>query len=85
MAMIFMPFPRFVAPISNPPPLAITKVASMKHSSSFSAHAISVPARSGVPRHAQMARHSALQAVSTRLRKRYFRSPVEYLRFVRAK
>src|SRR5437016_2692220 len=29
MAMIFMPFPRFVAPISNPPPLAITKVASM--------------------------------------------------------
>jgi hypothetical protein len=25
----FMPFPRFVAPISNPPPLAITKVASM--------------------------------------------------------
>src|SRR5262245_646987 len=37
MAMIFMPFPRFVAPISNPPPLAMTKVASMKHSSSFSA------------------------------------------------
>src|SRR5262249_36055455 len=35
--MIFMPFPRFVAPISAPPPLAITKVASMKHSSSSSA------------------------------------------------
>src|SRR6516162_3100737 len=35
--MIFMPFPRFVAPISNPPPLAITKVASMKHSFPFSA------------------------------------------------
>src|SRR5215471_19518958 len=29
--MIFMPFPRFVAPISAPPPLAITNVASMKH------------------------------------------------------
>jgi hypothetical protein len=29
--------PRFVAPISTPPPLAITKVASMKHCSSFSA------------------------------------------------
>src|SRR6266403_494583 len=35
--MIFMPFPRFVAPISDPPPLAMTNVASMKHSSSFSA------------------------------------------------
>src|SRR6516162_7418134 len=35
--MIFMPFPRFVAPISNPPPLAMTNVASMKHSSSSSA------------------------------------------------
>src|ERR1700738_711337 len=32
--MIFMPFPRFVAPTSAPPPLAITNVASMKHSSS---------------------------------------------------
>src|SRR6476661_5953216 len=28
--MIFMPFPRFVGPISDPPPLAITNVASMK-------------------------------------------------------
>jgi arylsulfatase A-like enzyme len=37
IAMIFMPFPRFVAPISAPPPLAITNVASMKHSSSSSA------------------------------------------------
>src|SRR5262245_54602920 len=35
--MIFMPFPRFVTPISAPPPLAITNVASMKHSSSSSA------------------------------------------------
>src|ERR1700733_3873351 len=35
--MIFMPFPRFVGPISDPPPLAITNVASMKHSSSSSA------------------------------------------------
>src|SRR6516165_596573 len=35
--MIFRPFPRFVAPISAPPPLAIAKVASMKHSSSASA------------------------------------------------
>src|ERR1700721_2522444 len=35
--MIFMPFPRFVGPISRPPPLAITNVASMKHSSSSSA------------------------------------------------
>src|SRR5262249_21645933 len=35
--MIFMPFPRFVAPIPAPPPLAITNVASMKHSSSSSA------------------------------------------------
>src|SRR5262245_22673402 len=35
--MIFMPFPRFGVPISAPPPLAITNVASMKHSSSFSA------------------------------------------------
>jgi hypothetical protein len=33
--MIFMPFPRFVVPISDPPPLAITNVASMKHSSSL--------------------------------------------------
>jgi two-component system cell cycle response regulator DivK len=32
-----MPFPRFVVPISDPPPLAMTNVASMKHSSSFSA------------------------------------------------
>jgi len=37
IAMIFMPFPRFVAPISAPPPLAITNVASMKHSSSSNA------------------------------------------------
>jgi len=37
IAMIFTPFPRFVAPISAPPPLAITNVASMKHSSSSSA------------------------------------------------
>src|ERR1700738_1964504 len=37
IAMIFMPFPRFVGPISDPPPLAITNVASMKHSSSSSA------------------------------------------------
>jgi hypothetical protein len=26
--MIFMPFPRFVVPISDPPPLAVTNVAS---------------------------------------------------------
>src|SRR5215831_4158127 len=32
IAMIFMPFPRFVGPISAPPPFAITNVASMKHS-----------------------------------------------------
>src|SRR5262249_13201904 len=32
--MIFMPFPRFVGPISAPPPFAITNVASMKHSAS---------------------------------------------------
>ena len=37
IAMIFMPFPRFVVPTSAPPPFAITKVASMKHSSSSSA------------------------------------------------
>jgi len=37
IAMIFRPFPRFVAPISAPPPLAMTNVASMKHSSSSSA------------------------------------------------
>src|SRR5215471_8965136 len=35
--MIFMPFPRFVGPISAPPPFAITNVASMKHSASSSA------------------------------------------------
>jgi hypothetical protein len=35
--LIFMPLPRFVAPISAPPPLAMTKVASMKHSRSSSA------------------------------------------------
>src|SRR3954467_12921160 len=34
--MIFMPFPRLVGPTSAPPPFAITKVASMKHSSSSS-------------------------------------------------
>src|SRR5438477_5646390 len=34
IAMIFMPFPRFVGPIPAPPPFAITKVASMKHSAS---------------------------------------------------
>src|SRR5262245_39962279 len=33
----FHAFPRFVAPCPNPPLLAITKVASMKHSSSSSA------------------------------------------------
>jgi hypothetical protein len=33
IGMIFMPFPRFVVPTSVPPPLAITNVASMKHSS----------------------------------------------------
>src|ERR1700740_732143 len=32
-----MPFPRFVGPISDPPPLAITNAASMTHSSSSSA------------------------------------------------
>src|SRR5262249_54058975 len=32
--MTFMPFPRFVGPISAPPPFAITNVASMKHSAS---------------------------------------------------
>src|SRR3954469_21675876 len=32
--MIFRPLPRLVGPISAPPPLAIAKVASMKHSSS---------------------------------------------------
>jgi hypothetical protein len=32
-----LPFPRFVGPISDPPPLAIRNVASMKHSSSSSA------------------------------------------------
>ena len=36
IAMIFMPFPRLVGPTSAPPPFAITKVASMKHSSSSS-------------------------------------------------
>jgi hypothetical protein len=35
MAMIFMPLPRFVLPTSSPPPLAGTKVASMKHSDSL--------------------------------------------------
>src|SRR5262249_49683463 len=37
--MIFMPFPRFVGPISAPPPFAITNVASMKHSASSRAPA----------------------------------------------
>src|SRR5258708_34471426 len=47
--MIFMPFPRFVAPISDPPPLAMTKVASMKHSSSFSAPLSESQAGGGKP------------------------------------
>src|ERR1700722_15712219 len=34
IAMIFIPFPRLVGPISAPPPLAIAKVASIKLSSS---------------------------------------------------
>jgi Kinase/pyrophosphorylase len=38
IAMIFRPFPRFVAPISAPPPLAIAKVGSLKHSSSLLSH-----------------------------------------------
>src|SRR5215470_6484981 len=37
IAMIFIPFPRLVGATSAPPPLAIAKVASMKHSSSSSA------------------------------------------------
>ena len=36
IATIFRPLPRLVGPISAPPPLAIAKVASMKHSSSSS-------------------------------------------------
>ena len=35
-----MPFPRFVVPTSAPPPFAITKVLSMKHSCSSSAHVV---------------------------------------------
>src|SRR5260370_34194337 len=34
IAMIFMPFPRFVGPIPAPPPFAITNVTSIKHSAS---------------------------------------------------
>src|SRR3954452_14547285 len=57
IAMIFKPFPRLVGPISAPPPLAIAKVASMKHSSS----SIAPLSRSSLATSVKMPRSTSLR------------------------
>src|SRR5436309_1428903 len=58
LSNLVMPFPRFVAPISNPPPLAITKVAAASGQPKQAAHARSAKVK---PLHATLARRALLR------------------------